>query len=234
MLFDDNNEAGREPYLGKQADPIPGVHNSQGTPSPGPSLVTNRAAWADLQAYVKDIVDTFADDTRVMMWDLYNEPGSFGMGDKSLPLVQAAFEWAREAKPNQPLTTGIWSETGSRMAKTLMEMSDVISFRAYESENDLRSKLLLCHTLGRPLVCTEWLRRDKGNTFENVLPIFAEHHVGWYHWGLVAGETQTYMPFGSKQGAEKPDIWQFDVLREDGSPYKKEEVELVRNFQYEP
>ena len=233
VLFDDNNEANREPYLGRQADPVPGVHNSQWTPSPGASLVVNKEAWPKLEAYVKDMVGSFRNDRRILMWDLYNEPGSYGMGEKSLPLVEAAFEWARSEKPVQPLTTGIWSEMGGRMSKTLMELSDVISFRAYENENDLRSKLALCQTLGRPMVCTEWLRRDKGSTFETVLPVFAENHVGWFHWGLVKGKTQTYMPFESKAGAKEPDVWQFDVLKPDGDPYQAKEVELVRNFVFE-
>lgn len=233
VLFDDNNDANREPYLGKQADPTPGVHNSQWTPSPGPSRVTSKEALPKLEAYVRDIIGSFKNDRRILMWDLYNEPGSYGMGEQSLPLVESSFAWARDEKPVQPLTTGIWSEMGSRMSKTLMELSDVISFRAYENENDLRSKLSLCQTLGRPLVCTEWLRRDQGNTFEKVLPVFAENHVGWFHWGLVQGKTQTYMPFESKPGAPEPEVWQFDVLKPDGDAFNTEEVELVRNFVFE-
>ena len=162
----------------------------------------------------------------------YNEPGSFGLGEKSLPLVEAAFGWAREKEPSQPLTTGLWSEMDSRMSKTLMELSDVISFRAYENEEDLKTKLMLCQTLGRPLVCTEFLNRTKGNTFEKILPTFSEQHVGWFNWGLVAGKTQTYLPFDSKAGAKDPEVWQFDILKEDGDPYDKDEVELIRNFVY--
>ena len=36
------------------------------------------------------------------MWDLYNEPGNSGMGNRSLPLVEATFAWAREAKSARP------------------------------------------------------------------------------------------------------------------------------------
>jgi hypothetical protein len=114
-------------------------------------------------------------------------------------------------------------------------MSDVVSFRAYENEADLRARLVLCQTLGRPLVCTEWLRRDQGSTFETILPVFSQYRVGWFHWGLVAGKTQTFMPFDSKPGAQaEPATWQFDVLRADGSPFRKEEIDLVRNFVFEP
>ena len=40
ILFDDCAFAGKEPYLGPQDEPLPGIHNSGWTPSPGPT-------WAD-------------------------------------------------------------------------------------------------------------------------------------------------------------------------------------------
>ena len=76
--------AGKEPYLGPQDDPVPGVHNSAWVPSPGLKRVTDRAVWLDLEKYVRDIVGHFKDDRRVLIWDLYNEPGNtwqFWTGD---------------------------------------------------------------------------------------------------------------------------------------------------------
>jgi hypothetical protein len=76
------------------------------------------------------------------------------------------------------------------------------------------------------------LKRQDGNTFGAVLPLFAEHHVGWYHWGLVAGRTQTYMHWGSKKGDPVPKVWQHDVFHSNGEPYDPEEIELVREFEF--
>src|SRR5690606_37421410 len=76
ILFDDCAFAGKEPYLGPQDAPVPGVHNSGWTPSPGPKMVVDQSTWSDLEAYVTDIVGTFKDDKRVVVWDLYNEPGN--------------------------------------------------------------------------------------------------------------------------------------------------------------
>ncbi|HPO15132.1 MAG TPA: hypothetical protein PLI09_16940 [Candidatus Hydrogenedentes bacterium] len=39
------------------------------------------------------MVGAFANDHRVAFWNLYNEPGNSGMGNKSLPLMEAAFAW---------------------------------------------------------------------------------------------------------------------------------------------
>jgi hypothetical protein len=222
--------AGREPYLGKQDEPVPGVHNSGWVPSPGLKRVVDRAAWPDLERYIKDLVGRFGNDRRVLIWDLYNEPGNSRMGEKSLPLAAAAFRWAREAKPSQPLTIGAWTNFDGRMSKALMEMSDVVSFHGYDGPAGVVGKSQICRGYNRPVLCTEWLHRQSGNTFETILPIFAEDRIGSYHWGLVAGRTQTYMPWGSKRGDSLPKVWQHDVFRADGKPYDAKEFELLRQY----
>ena len=222
--------AGREPYLGEQDEPVAGVHNSGWVPSPGLKRVVDRAAWPDLERYIKDLVGQFADDRRVLIWDLYNEPGNSGMGERSLPLVAAAFRWAREAHATQPLTVGVWTDFEGRMSKTLMEISDVISFHGYDQPEGIVKKSWICRQYNRPVLCTEWLHRQSGNTFETILPILAHGQIGGYHWGLVAGRTQTYMPWGSQKGDPMPERWQHDVMHADGTPYDAREFELLREF----
>ena len=233
ILFCDCSFAGKEPYLGKQDDPVPGVHNSGWVPSPGLKRVTDKSVWPDLEKYVKDIVGFFSTDERVIIWDLYNEPGNSGMGDKSLPLAEATFTWAREVTPVQPLTTGAWTDFGSRMSKRLMELSDIVSFHDYTHAEGVADTIETCQMHGRPVICTEFLRRQTGNTFEDILPLFSRHKIGWYQWGLVAGRTQTYMPWGSKPGDPMPSIWQHDLLHEDGTPYDSRELELVNAFTFQ-
>jgi len=232
ILFCDCAFSGKEPYLGKQDEPIPGVHNSGWVPSPGLKRVTDKSVWPDLEKYVKDIVGSFGKDKRVLIWDLYNEPGNSRMGEKSLPLAEAAFGWAGATNPSQPLTTGAWADFQSRMSKRLMELSDIVSFHGYDRVEGIKSKLKICQEYGRPVICTEWLRRGVGNTFAAILPIFAEHNTGWYNWGLVAGRTQTYMPWGSKKGDPMPKIWQHDMFHPDGRPYDAKEIELIRRFKF--
>jgi len=224
--------AGKEPYPGKQNQPVPGVHNSQWVPSPGRTRVTDRAAWPDLEKYIKDVVGAFANDSRVLIWDLYNEPGNSNMRQKSLPLVEEAFKWARAANPSQPLTVGAWSSFDSQMSKRLMQLSDIVSFHAYDSPKAVEAKITVCRKLERPILCTEWLRRQVGNDFSTILPLFAEQKVGWYHWGLVAGRTQTYMHWGSKKGTPAPKIWQHDLFHPDGSSYDPNEIDIIRNFAF--
>lgn len=228
VLFDDCAFAGKEPEAGPQAGPVPGVHNSGWVPSPGLERVADRAAWPDLERYVRGMVGTFADDRRVVVWDLYNEPGNSGMGERSRPLVEASFAWTRATRPSQPLTVGAWHDLGSPMSRRLMELSDVVSFHGYDAPAGVREKVALCQGTGRPLLCTEWLHRQGGNTMRGVLPIWAQHRIGCYQWGLVAGRTQTYMPWGSKPGDPVPALWQHDLLHADGRPFDGGEVEHLR------
>ena len=227
ILFDDCNFAGRVAAAEKQPDPVPGVHNSQWVSSPPLTMVTNRATWPPLEHYVKDLVGTFGQDRRIVIWDLYNEPG-IGMGTQSQALVEATFAWAREMKPVQPLTMGAWTDFSSPFQRRLMELSDLVSFHGYDPVPEIETKLKLCAANGRPVICTEWLVRRNGNAFEQLLPLFKGRKIGCWNWGLVAGRTQTYFPWGSPQGAPEPKLWQHDILRVDGSPFNAREVSFIK------
>ena len=133
--------------------------------------------------------------------------------------MEAAFAWARDMKPIQPLTTGAWTDFNSPFSHRMMELSDVVSFHGYDPVPEIEAKLKICAAYGRPVLCTEWLVRRDGNSFERLLPLFRDRKIGCWNWGLVAGRTQTYFPWGSPQGAPEPKQWQHDILRADGAPF---------------
>jgi len=200
-----------EPKLGTQPEPVPGVHNSQWTSSPGEKR-KRRENRPLLEKYVQGVVGRFAKDKRVLFWDLYNEPKP-----ESRPLVEAAFAWARAAQPTQPLTTCWHAE----------DLSDIITFHDYGPPQPDR---LTRWVAERPAVCTECIARTLGSRFDSVLPAFAEKGIGWYMWGLVQGRTQTYYPWGSPRNAPEPRPWFHDLLRPEGTPYRPDEITLIRRF----
>ena len=232
VLFDDCAFSGREPYLGPQDPPVPGVHNSGWTPSPGPAIADDRAQWPDLERYVKDLLNAFGGDPRVLAWDLYNEPGNEGRGERSRPLLEAAFAWGRAARPTQPLTAGPWVHYTSPLSRRMFALSDVVSFHVYEDAPGTERTLAAVVALGRPAICTEWLHRAQGSIPEATLPLFARVRVGGFSWGLVAGRTQTGMPWNSMPGDPAPAQWQHDLLHGDGSPYNASEIALLRDFRF--
>ena len=225
VLFDDcafGYPPKTDPYLGKQGDPLPGEYAPYWTPSPGHSRVRDKSEWPLLEKYVKDVVGRYKNDKRVLIWDIYNEPGNSGVGAESLPLVKKSFEWARSVKPSQPLTTCWW----------VHDLVDVISFHNYSNSEAMRKDILKLRDYGRPIINTEWLLRRGGNNVKDILPVFEDMCVGWYHWGLVAGRTQTYMHWSSKKGDPIPENWQHDIFHNDGMPYRAEENKLLKAFTF--
>ncbi len=230
VLFDDCAFAGKQPYLGKQDDPVPGVHNSAWTPSPGHQRVVDKAAWPDLEKYVADIVGHFANDKRVVAWDLYNEPGNNGMGNKSLPLVRECFAWARKAKPSQLLTIGVWNGGLKELNAAQNELSDVVSFHSYGNLDAVKGMVAGLRAHKRPILCTEWMARGMGSLPRTHLPFFRQERIACYNWGLVNGKTQTHLPWSSKKGDPEPKPWHHDLFRKDLTPYDPQEVEFIRGF----
>jgi len=226
VLFDDCWNA--NPKIGKQPEPKPGIHNSGWLQSPGKDVVHKPESWPRLERYVKDITGTFAKDKRVLMWDLYNEPGNEGQGGKSLPLLKKAFVWVREVNPVQPLTAGIWH--GNKEFNDFQEAaSDVITFHNYNNAENLAGQINSLKKQGRPVICTEWMRRGNSEVATH-LPIFKKENVGCCNWGLVSGKTQTIYPWGSPKDAPEPKVWFHDLLKKDGTPFNADETALFRKL----
>jgi len=226
VFFDDRSNI--SPKQGPQPAPVPGVYNSGWVQSPGTSVVVDPDLWPRVERYVKDVIRAFASDQRVLMWDLYNEPGSTAQGKKSLPLLEKVFEWAREIGPSQPLTAGLYDGCDSDIEDFILSASDILTFHNYEGEEQLGERIRLLKKENRPLICTEWMARTRGSTIETHLPIFKKAGIGALLWGLVAGKTQTIYPWGSKQGSPAPEVWFQDMLKPDGKPFDPSEVDMIK------
>jgi hypothetical protein len=192
--------------------------------------VTDRAAWPDLRDFVTTLISRFGHDNRILLWDVYNEPGNAGMGEASLPLLQTTFLWAREAQPAQPLTAGLWNRAGAKLNAVMLESSDIITFHDYGDLSSVERTIATLRSAGRPILCTEWMRRNHGSLFSTHLPVFQRERVGCYFWSLVNGRTQTHLPWGSPEGADDPTVWYHDLLRPDGSFILEEERETIATY----
>ncbi len=232
VLFDDLNIAGIEPVAGRQPDPVPGEHNSHWTACPGSEDVQDRAAWPNLERYVRDLVGAFKQDDRILFWDLYNRVGDGGLGQHSLPLMSQCFIWARDVNPRQPLAVATWGHFGNAIGSWIHERSDLITFQSFESAVIVEPLLLGLERFERPIICTAWLMRQRDNTFEKMLPVFAVHRVGWFNRGLVNGKTQTWIQQPQFRSEKDPDLWQHDVFRADGKAYSQKEVAQIKAFRF--
>jgi len=228
VLFDDCAFAGMEPYLGEQHPPVPGVHNSGWTPSPGSSIADDPDKERYLHNYVQTIVGNFKSCKNIAAWDLYNEPGNNGRGAMCLPLLTKAFDWAREAAPEQPLTAGIWEFKEYDLS--FAELSDVVSYHDYAALDESEKKIAIIKKHNRPLLCTECLHRPAGNKFESHLPLYKREGIGFYNWGFVNGKTQTHFSWNTMNGGpdDAPAVWQHDIFYPDGVPYDENEIKLLK------
>ncbi len=248
VLFD--SVWGPDPKLGPQHPPIPGVHNSGWVQSPGAAALQDTKQYPRLKAYVQGVVGAFANDPRVLAWDVWNEPNNTNgppwsdlepKNKKELvaTLLPQVFEWARSAHPMQPLTSGVWdgewapAEKLNPIQQVQLGQSDVISFHDYDWPEGFEKHVRTLEGYHRPIICTEYMARSAGSTFDTILPIAKAHHVGAVNWGFVAGKTQTYFPWDSWQRPyvlAPPTIWFHDVFHPDGKPYREREIQIIREL----
>ena len=238
------------PKLGKQRAPRPGVHNSGWVQSPGAEALKDPAQYPRLEVYVKGVVGAFAKDPRILAWDIWNEPGNANddsyrklepanKGELVLALVPKVFAWTRAAGASQPLTSGVWTGDWSApgkldpMARIQLDLSDVVSFHSYDPPDQFRQQVVSLAWLHRPLLCTEFMARGNGSTFQGTLPIAKKYRVAAINWGLVQGKTQTNLPWDSWQKPyidRAPAVWFHEVFYTDGRPYRTEEVKFIREM----
>ena len=240
--------------LGPQHPPIPGVHNSGWVQSPGAKALADPSQYPRLEAYVKDIVGRFAHDDRILGWDLWTEPDNSNASsyadtsqarfDHVAFLLPKVFDWARSADPAQPLTSGIWHhdhwenlDSLNAVEKTQLTQSDVISFHDYSWPETFEARARSLEGYGRPLICTEFMARGAGSTFDTVLPIGKRRNIGMINWGFVNGKTQTDMPWDSWQRPytlRPPTLWFHDLFRRDGTAYRSREIEIIKKLSAAP
>jgi hypothetical protein len=238
------------PKLGPQRAPKPGVHNSGWLQSPGAKALQDPKEYPRLESYVTGVVRAVAKDPRVLGWDVWNEPdnlntNSYGPEEPKnkvelvLNLLPQVFEWARRAGAQQPLTSGVWrgdwssDDKLSAMERIQLDSSDVISFHNYDSGEEFEKRIKWLQRYRRPILCTEYMARGNGSTFEGSLPIAQKYKVAAMNWGFVAGKTQTYLPWDSWQKPyvdREPVVWFHEIFRQDGTPYKQDEVNLIRSL----
>jgi hypothetical protein len=238
-----------EPLLGAQPGPKPGVHNSGWVQSPGTTALSDPTQRSRLEAYVRGVVGRFATDPRVLAWDIWNEPDNgpevslcderelASKAELVLPLLRDAFGWARAMEPLQPLTSAVWlgdwssTDLLTRLQQVQTALSDIISFHNYGDGPDFRRRLEWLGEFGRPIICTEFMARPAGSTFEAILPLAKQAGVGAFCWGLVRGKTQTHLPWRSwldLNVTALEDSWFHDIFDASGQAHDPDEVAFLR------
>jgi len=219
------------PKAGKQPEPKPGIHNSGWMQDPGQPASDNAANSPVLEKYVKDVLKRFANDKRVLLWDLYNEPGNSDKGNKTLPLLKSVFKWARQVNPSQPISAGVWRWDLEDLNKFQIANSDIITYHDYTPEAEHLKTVQFLKMNGRPLICTEYMARPRNSLFGTVLPMLKKENVGAINWGFVSGKTNTIYAWDTPMlDGKEPKLWFHDIFRKDGTAYIPEETNLIKKL----
>lgn len=75
------------------------------------------------------------------------------------------------------------------------------------------------------------MARTRNSLFKDILPILKREQIGAYNWGLVSGKTNTIYAWDTPMpdGAQ-PKLWFHDIFHQDGTPYKQNEVNLIKSI----
>jgi hypothetical protein len=218
-------------YPGPQPAPKTGIHNSGWLRDPGKRYYDEPKLIDTLKQYVTDVLTTFSHDKRILLWDLYNEPGNSDYGDNSLTLLEKAFTWGRDVNPDQPLSAGIWNDHFTTLNAFQLSHSDVITYHNYEPPAAHQKAIDTLRQYGRPLICTEYMARLRWSTFFNVMPMLKKDNVAAINWGLVTGKTNTKYAWDTPMpdGTEPP-VWFHDIFRPDGTPFDPTETAFIKSL----
>ncbi len=201
-----------------------------------------------VEELVKTLIRPFANDERIVLWDIWNEPG-FKTGDpetfREMEWVEKMVHWCREENLCQPITASIiWdpdrdadvSSPTWEKRRQVEAMMDLHNFHSYDCARNFGAEI--DYTLdrirkisNRPIVCTEAMIRVNGSSVQRTLPVFAREHVHVYLWGLYNNDWNWSVKWG-RSTYDAFDPMFHDFLWADGDAYDAREFPFIKNFRF--
>ena len=110
--------------------------------------------------------------------------------------------------------------------------SDVTTYHNYSGDPENQQNAIdPLRTYGRPIICTEYMARTKGCTFQMAMPILKQNNVAAINWGFVAGKTNTIFAWDTPlPDITEPEVWFHDIFRQDGTPFSEEEIATIKEL----
>lgn len=204
-------------------------------------------AIIEAKKYVQQIIGAFANDSRIVLWDIWNEPLFDGSPEfyEQMDWLEQAVYWCREMSPIQPITASIFWDTHVDEHKTdkvierrsqVEALMDIHNFHHYQcAEDHMRGLEKMVKRLqkisNRPMVCTEAIARTTGATVPRSLVGFAEHNIHFFTWGLYVCDKNWTVTWG-RSTYEPFEPMFHELLHPDGEPYDWRDIDWIRNFHF--
>jgi len=178
--------------------------------SPGYSKL-GEENWANIRKYVDAVVGKHADDKRVIVWDVMNEP--FGVPsnypeydeNRISKFLKHFCAYFKSLSKDIPITIGAgsWEEHTCCVPK-VEPLVDVVSFHSYEA-NPVKFDRILNKAReyrkkgGKKIILSEWgnsvysipkgaTDEEQFNYYQNIMPLVMEAKIGWYFFDLMVGQ----------------------------------------------
>ncbi|HEY3328891.1 MAG TPA: cellulase family glycosylhydrolase [Capsulimonadaceae bacterium] len=149
--------------------------------------------------YVEALVAPLADDDRILIWDLCNEPGASSPTDSAAAAeiwwMAAIRDIVLRSGAKQPITIGTMS---GRNIEAFAPMSDVLCCHPYLGDPaDLDKAIAHAHRLRtiwrKPMLCNETGMGaaddlERAEYLKWTLPMLADAGIGWMGWALRPGK----------------------------------------------
>lgn len=237
--------------LGKQPDPVKGFFGGSGvtcfSESNGIGWLFTDEPGADekVKEYIDDLSRNYGTDKRIILWNVWNEPGNSGRGSMSLPMIENVFRWLRENDINQPLTADVYASMPgcpfpdeymkdprieSKIEQRVIDLSDIITYHYYGDYLHMKRFIERLRVYGRPLICDEWLHRQMGSFIQTHLPLLKKENIGSYFFGFVNGKSQFNEPWEYLRKRTDMDftLWMHDIFHSDFTPYDSDEIIVIK------
>ena len=181
--------------------------------------------------YLNALMGYFADDERICLWDLCNEPQAPREVSKQVNLKEYAWlssvaDTVRRSS-HTPLTIGTMIDESVSLYAPLV---DILSFHPYTNypghmEELCQTHLAIAQHFHKPLICTESCRgsfddQERGNQALDDVETLTRHGIGWTLWHFCEGRfitacrervdsnslhpNQGFMPFILADGSTRP------------------------------
>jgi hypothetical protein len=215
-------------YLDKPTEPVKGYHNGRWAACPQDRERTQENL-PKFKAYIQDVIRPHRDDSRVLWWEIFNEPNM--RLEYSRNLRTLGYAWAKELKPTQPVLC-CWDDSPET---DIVDAHNYGSNRAaWDRQTDMNPAKGAVFTEagarwyaprpsnGEPVEVIHWLQDRKAA---------GEYVPGVYLcWELMVGNSNCRWYWGTPEGTPEPTMPWCGWMWPDATPVSLAEAEAIRRY----
>ncbi|MCP4452046.1 MAG: DUF1080 domain-containing protein [Planctomycetes bacterium] len=215
-------------FLDRPIEPIKGYHNGRWAACPQ-DRDRDAENLEKFKLYVQSVIRAHRTDSRVLWWEIFNEPNM--RNTYSVRLRKAGYQWAKAVRPAQPVLN-CWDDS---------DVTDIVDAHNYgwnpsswDAQAEMNPPKGTVFTEagarwyaprasnGEPCEIMHWLenRRDQGQTLPGM----------YLCWELMVGNSNCRWYWGTPHNTPEPTVPWCGLMWPDATPVSLAEAEAVRRY----